>query len=109
EDFQENNQGSAIHITSDGKFVYVSNRGHNSIAIFQVDGDTGMLSLVDFVSSEGDWPRDFILDPSENYLVGSNQESNNLVLYKRDKNSGKLTLLQKDVKVGHPVCVKFMK
>ncbi len=109
EDFQENNQGSAIHITSDGKFVYVSNRGHNSLAIFQADRETGMLSLVDFVSSEGDWPRDFILDPSENYLVGSNQESNNLVLYKRDKNSGKLTLLQKDVKVGHPVCVKFMK
>lgn len=108
-DFTENNQGGAIKISSDGKFVYVSNRGHNSIAIFRVDEHTAQLSLVDIVSSEGDWPRDFNFDPSENYIVGSNQESNNLVLYRRDKKTGLLTLLQNDVNVGNPVCIKFLK
>lgn len=108
ENFTENNQGSAIHISSDGKFVYASNRGHNSIAIFSVDQENGHLSLVDIVSSEGNWPRDFNFDPTENYLIGSNEQSHNLVLYKRDKSTGKLKVLQKDIKVGHPVCIKFL-
>lgn len=108
EDFTDNNQGSAIRITSDGKFVYAGNRGHNSIAIFKTNGENGLLTLVDIVASEGDWPRDFNFDPSENYLIGSNQESHNLVLWKRNPETGKLHLLQKDVRVGHPVCIAFL-
>ncbi|MDI5983040.1 beta-propeller fold lactonase family protein, partial [Amycolatopsis magusensis] len=77
-DFTENNQGSAIHVSSDGQFVYAGNRGHDSIAIFKADAD-GQLSLVEIASSEGNWPRDFVLDPTEEFLVGSNQESSNLV------------------------------
>ncbi|CAM5373002.1 6-phosphogluconolactonase [Bacillus safensis FO-36b] [Bacillus safensis subsp. safensis] len=106
-DFTENNQGSAIHVSSDGKFVYAGNRGHDSIAIFKADDD-GQLSLVEIASSEGNWPRDFVLDPTEEFLVGSNQESSNLVLYKRDKETGRLTVLQSDITVPHPVCVKFL-
>jgi 6-phosphogluconolactonase len=108
EDFTENNQGSAIHISSDGRFIYAGNRGHNSIAIFSVNQETGELTFVDRTSTEGDWPRDFNLDPSEKFIVASNQESGNLVLFARDENSGKLTLLQADVKVPYPVCVKFL-
>ncbi|AZU63755.1 lactonase family protein [Neobacillus mesonae] len=108
EDFKENNQGSAIHISSDGRFVYAGNRGHNSIAVFSVNQTTGELSFVDRVSSEGDWPRDFELDPSEQFIVGSNQESGNLVLYRRDEESGRLTLLDADISVPYPVCVKFL-
>jgi 6-phosphogluconolactonase len=108
EDFTENNQGSAIHVSSDGRFVYAGNRGHNSIAIFEADPVSGELTFVDRVSTEGDWPRDFSLDPTEEFLLASNQESSNLVLYKRDKESGKLTLLQSDVTVPYPVCVKFL-
>jgi 6-phosphogluconolactonase len=107
-DFTENNQGSAIHISGDGRFVYAGNRGHNSLAVFAVDEETGELSLVERVSSEGDWPRDFVLDPSETFIVGSNQESGNLVLFARDTKTGKLTLLQSDVKVPFAVCVKFL-
>ncbi|NHM29459.1 lactonase family protein [Neobacillus terrae] len=107
-DFTENNQGSAIHISSDGLFVYAGNRGHNSIAVFRVTGETGELEFVELVSTEGDWPRDFSLDPSEKFIVGSNQESHNLVLYARDQETGKLTLLQSDVTVPYPVCVKFL-
>ncbi|MDQ0198759.1 lactonase family protein [Neobacillus ginsengisoli] len=108
DDFKENNQGSAIHISSDGRFVYAGNRGHNSIAVFSVNQETGELSFVERTSSEGDWPRDFSLDPTEKFMVGSNQESGNLVLYARDENTGKLTLLQSDIKVPYPVCIKFL-
>ncbi|MEH7299512.1 lactonase family protein [Neobacillus drentensis] len=108
EDFTENNQGSAIHISSDGRFVYAGNRGHNSIAVFRVNPESGELSFVEHVSSEGDWPRDFALDPSEKFVVASNQESGNLVLYSRDEETGKLALIQSDIVVPYPVCVKFL-
>jgi 6-phosphogluconolactonase len=108
ENFSENNQGSAIHISSDGKFVYAANRGHDSLAIFKVNEETFELSFVAHTSTEGNWPRDFVLDPSERYLIASNQNSGNLVLFSRDVQSGKLTLLQSDIKVPHPVCVKFL-
>jgi 6-phosphogluconolactonase len=107
-DFKENNQGSAIHISSDGRFVYAANRGHDSIALFQVDQDSGKLTFVEHTSTEGHWPRDFGLDPSETFLIASNQESHNLVLFSRDKKTGKLTLLQNDITVPYPVCVKFL-
>lgn len=107
-DFVKNNQGSAIHISSDGKFVYVGNRGHNSIAIFNSDSETGKLQFVKNVSTEGDWPRDFSLDPTEKFLIASNQNSSNLVLFSRDSETGLLELLQKDITVPDPVCVKFL-
>ena len=108
DDFAENNQGSAIHLSSDGRFVYAANRGHNSIAVFKVDEATGELTLIERVATEGDWPRDFMLDPSERYLIASNQNSSNLVLFARHQDTGKLTLLQSDVVVPDPVCVKFL-
>jgi 6-phosphogluconolactonase len=107
ENFKENNQGSAIHISADGRFVYAGNRGHNSIALFQINQDSGELSFVEHTSTEGDWPRDFEIDPSEKFIVASNQESSNIVLYSRDESTGRLTLLESDIKVPHPVCVKF--
>lgn len=107
-DFTGNNQGSAIHTTSDGRFIYAANRGHNSMAVFAVDPTSGRLSLVEHVTSAGNWPRDFSLDPSEQYIIGSNQESGNLVIYKRNPETGRLVLLQSDIKVPHPVCIKFV-
>lgn len=108
EDFKENNQGSAIHISSDGRFVYAGNRGHNSIAVFNVNVETGELHFVEHTSTEGEWPRDFALDPTEKFVVASNQESSSLVLYARDMETGKLTLLQSDISVPDPVCIKFL-
>lgn len=107
-DFTENNQGSAIHVTADGRFVYVSNRGHNSIAVFSVNQESGELTFIEHTSTEGDWPRDFVLDPSERFVVASNQESGNLVLYKRNAATGKLELVQSDIALPYPVCVKFL-
>lgn len=109
EDFTENNQGSAIHLSSDGKFVYAGNRGHNSIAIYSVNQNSGELTFVDWSITEGEWPRDFVLDPSEKFVVASNQNSNTLVLFKRDEETGKLSVVQTGVHVPEAVCVKFLK
>ncbi|HDR4765641.1 TPA: lactonase family protein [Bacillus thuringiensis] len=108
EQFDENSQGSAIHISSDGRFVYAGNRGHNSIAVYSVDQNSGQLTFVEHTSTEGNWPRDFVLDPTEKFLVATNEKSHNLVLFSRDESTGKLTLLQSDVAVPEPVCVKFL-
>ena len=108
EDFTDNSQGSAIHISSDGRFVYAGNRGHNSIAVFRVNEETGELALVEYTSTEGNWPRDFAFDPTESFIVASNEESGNLVLYARDKETGRLSVIQSDVAVPYPVCVKFL-
>nr|WP_281242162.1 lactonase family protein [Sediminibacillus halophilus] len=108
ESFTENSQGSAIHISSDGRFVYAGNRGHDSIAMFAVEEDGEKLTFVEHYSTEGDWPRDFSLDPSERFLLASNQNSSNLTLFTRDPETGKLELKQKGVTVPNPVCVKFI-
>ena len=107
-DFDENNQGSAIHISSDGKFVYAGNRGHNSIAIFSVNEQNQQLRFVENTATKGNWPRDFALDPSEKFLVVANQESSNIVLFSRDEVTGALTLLECDLSIPDPVCVKFL-
>ncbi|WP_273130948.1 lactonase family protein [Bacillus weihaiensis] len=107
-DFTENSQGSAIHISSDGQFVYAGNRGHDSIASYSVNNETGELTFIEYTSTEGHWPRDFALDPTENFLLASNQESSNLVLFSRDKKTGKLTLLDSSITVPDPVCIKFL-
>lgn len=106
-DFNENSQGSAIHISSDGRFVYAGNRGHNSIAVFAADEDNGELTHIEYVETEGNWPRDFVLDPSESFVVAANQESDTLVLFKRDKETGRLISTGVKVEVPEPVCVKF--
>lgn len=108
EEFDENNQGSAIHISSDGRFVYAGNRGHNSITVFSVDKNSGKLTFMEHTSTEGNWPRDFVLDPTEKFLIATNEKSHNLVLFLRNETTGKLTLLQSDVAVPEPVCVKFL-
>ncbi|MFS0783942.1 lactonase family protein [Bacillus sp. 1P06AnD] len=108
ESFTENSQGSAIHVSSDGRFVYAGNRGHDSIAIFSIDPVTGELAIVDYVSTEGAWPRDFAFDPTEQFIIASNQESHNLVLFERNKETGLLTLISSDTEVPYPVCIKFL-
>lgn len=101
------NSGAAIRVSNDGNFVYYSNRGHNSIAVFEVSETTEALTLVDYVPTEGETPRDFNFSPDENYLIVGHQDSDHLTLFKRDQAVGKLTLLEKDVYAPECVCVKF--
>lgn len=107
DDFSENSQGSAIHLSADGKFIYAGNRGHNSIAIYRIKEDY-TVEFIEWTYTEGDWPRDFVLDPTEQFIVAANQETGTLVLFERDQDTGTLTLLQKDVKAPEAVCVKFL-
>lgn len=109
EDFTETNDAGAIHMSSDGKFIYTSNRGHNSIAVFSVNEETHELTFVEHTPTGGEWPRDFMIDPSDAYLVVANQHTGNLVLFSRDQETGKLTQLDSEVAVPEAVCVKFLK
>ncbi|MBU8786082.1 lactonase family protein [Bacillus glycinifermentans] len=106
--FDGKSQGGAIHVTRDGKFVYASNRGHDSIAVFAVNEYSDELSLIEHVSTEGEWPRDFAFDPTEGFLIASNQETGTLTLYERNESTGTLTLLQSNIPAPEAVCVKFL-
>ena len=97
-----------IHITRSGQFLYVSNRGHDSIAVFAVDQNQGTLTLVETVSSGGKTPRNFTLDLTENFLLVANQDSHNLVVYQIDQSSGRLTQTETAVSIPSPVCVKVV-
>ncbi|MCI1975280.1 MAG: lactonase family protein [Limosilactobacillus sp.] len=99
------NGAAAIRLSKDGKFIYTSNRGENTIAVFEVQPDF-TVKHIQSISTEGDFPRDFNLSSDESFLLASNQNSDNLTLYARDAQTGKLTLLQKDVKCPEPVCVQ---
>ncbi|MCL1631210.1 lactonase family protein [Sporolactobacillus sp. CPB3-1] len=101
-------QGAAIKISADGRFVYVSNRGHNSIAVFQVGEENGKLALIEHVATMGDWPRDFEIDPSGQFLLVANQNSGNLVLFERDTVTGRLHAQSSVLAVADAVCVKFL-
>ena len=103
--------GSAdIHISPDGKFLYASNRGDaNNIAIFAIDTRTGRLQLKDFQSTLGLTPRNFMIDPTGRYLLVANQQSNNIVIFKRNPDTGLLSQTSEEIKVPTPVCLKMMK
>jgi len=102
--------GSAdIHVSPDGKFLYCSNRGEsNTIGIFSIHPSTGELEWVDHQSTLGRTPRNFIFDPTGNFLLAANQNSDEIIIFKRDKNTGLLTDTGKKIKVAKPVCLKWI-
>lgn len=106
EDFTEHNGAAAVYITNDGKYIYVSNRGHNSITVFKVNDDH-TLSLVQRVSTFGDFPRDFNWDESQKYVVAANQNTDNATLYLRNGGNGTLTPIQTDIAVPEGTRVLF--
>jgi 6-phosphogluconolactonase len=102
--------GSAdIHVSPDGRFLYVSNRGDaNSIAIFSIDF-TGKLLWKGYQSTMGVHPRNFVIDPSGKYLLVANRHTNNIIVFKRNKNTGLLNYTGYQIEVPSPVCLKMMK
>jgi 6-phosphogluconolactonase len=88
--------------------LYVSNRGHNSIAVFSVAESTGALELVQVVPTEGDWPRNFSLDPTGRWLLVANQRSDSVVVFGRDPDTGRLTLPRQRIAIPSPVCLRFL-
>ena len=103
------NYPADIHVAASGRTLYVSNRGHNSIAVFSVAESTGALALDQVVPTEGDWPRNFSLDPTGRWLLVANQRSDSVVVFGRDPDSGRLTPTRplQRIAIPSPVCLRF--
>ncbi len=106
DDFNGKNTCAHVKVSSDGKFLYASNRGHNSIAIFSISRKNGQLTAKGHQSVQGETPRNFNLSPGDKYLVVANQRTNNMVSFKRNKKTGQLTPVD-DIPAPKPVCVLF--
>jgi 6-phosphogluconolactonase len=96
-----------VHVSSSGKFLYGSNRGHNSIVVFALDASTGKPTLVEHVSTEGKWPRNFVIDPTGKFLLVANQHTDNVVVFIIDAQTGRLKPSGHVATVPIPVCLKF--
>ncbi|MET3926015.1 lactonase family protein [Devosia sp. 2618] len=97
-----------VQITPDGKFLYGSNRGHNSLAIYAVDAETGRLTAIGHESTRGEIPRNFEVSSNGQFLIAANQDSDNLVPFRLDPATGKLTPGGEPVEAGTPICVRFV-
>jgi len=106
EDYDGQKWASAIKLSADGKFLYASNRAHNSIAVFEVIAD-GSLKLIEIVPTDGLNPRDFTLSPDQHYLIAAHQDSPNATVFKRDPGTGRLSSLSHDFYVPEAVCTVF--
>ncbi len=106
--FSGRNDAAEIAIHPNGKYLYTSNRGDDSIALFSIDSRTGALTLAGRVSTQGKEPRNFEIDPTGKFLFVANQETNNIVVFRIDLNSGKLSPTGKTLNVPAPVSLKFM-
>lgn len=95
-----------IHLSPDGRFLYGSNRGENTLVIFSVNPDSGTLTLVGREAVRGDWPRNFTLDPTGKYVLVANQRSDNITVFARDSEKGTLTFLN-ELETPAPVCLLF--
>ncbi len=95
-----------VHPT--GRFLYGSNRGHDSIAVFSIDQATGRLTFVETVATEGSTPRGFGIDPTGAYLIAGNQRSDSVVVFRINPETGRLTPTGSKIAVGAPVSVKFV-
>lgn len=104
-DWNSHNGAAAIHLSQDGRFVYASNRGQDALVVLAVQPDF-TLQLIQTISTQGSFPRDFELNSDETFIICANQNTDNLTLFGRNPQTGLLTTLQKDVACPEGVCVK---
>lgn len=103
DDFSDFSKAADIHFSNDGKFLYASNRGHNSIVCYSFDEETNQLQLIGWISTGGETPRNFIIDGQ--FLIVANQDSDNIVVFRIEEN-GMLDLVQVEDGISKPVCIK---
>lgn len=106
--YKQSNSGADIHLHPSGKFIYASNRGHNSIAIFKIE-DSGKLTNVDFVPVAGKTPRNFAISPYGKYLYAASQDTGNITTFKINSENGKLKPQEPVFEIKTPVCLEFVK
>lgn len=105
--FTGNSRASEIEVDTVGRFVYASNRGYDSIAVFSVDAASGLLSFVEAEPTQGRTPRFFALDPSGRFLYAANEDSDTIVTFHVDPHSGRLKPTGQVIETGSPVCIVF--
>jgi 6-phosphogluconolactonase len=105
-DYKEPNAPAALHISGDGRFLYASNRGHDSIAVYRI-GENGMLDLCGIYPSLGNWPRDFAIAPGGDFLLCANERSNTVTVFKLDRATGAPVPTGFSAGVHSPACIKF--
>jgi 6-phosphogluconolactonase len=101
------NKASEIRIHPSGQFVYAANRGHDSIAVFRVDSNSGKLTFVEREAIRGSWPRNFNLDPTGKWLLAAGRNSNTVSVFRVDSQTGGLTFTGRTVNCPTPICVEF--
>jgi 6-phosphogluconolactonase len=106
-DFSGHKSGAQIVVHPSGRFLYSSNRGHNSIAMFTIDADSGRQRLIGLEPSLGETPRNFNVDPSGQFLLAANVGSSNIVSFRIDQSSGRLSPTGYSVETPNPVCIEF--
>jgi len=107
-DFEGKSYTADVHVHPTGKFVYGSNRGHDSIVIFEIDETTGRLAYVGHEPTQGEAPRNFGIDPTGTFLLAANQNTNTIVTFQINQQTGTLTPTGHVTHVPSPVCLKFM-
>ncbi len=108
EELKKTYSTAEVFVHPNGRFLYGSNRGHDSLVVFSIDETTGKLTLVEHVASGGRVPRNFNLDPSGRFLLAANQESANVTVFRIDEKTGRLTPTGNSVEIDKPVCVAFV-
>jgi 6-phosphogluconolactonase len=106
--FSGENTAAEIAIHPNGRFLFASNRGHDSIAVFSIDKVKGTLRLIDNFSVKGRTPRSFVVDPTGSRMLVANQDTGNIVVFRINRSTGRLTATGQEVKVPAPVCLKFI-
>ena len=107
-DFNGRSHTAEVQVHPTGKFLYGSNRGHDSIAIFAIDPTSGKLTLVGIEPTQGKNPRNFAIDPTGAFLFAENMDSNSIVVFRIDPQSGTLKPTGQTVQVSKPVCIKMI-
>jgi 6-phosphogluconolactonase len=107
-DFTGANDDAEIEVHPSGKFLYASNRGHDSITVFAIDESKGTLTVLEYVPTQGKEPRNFEIDPTGTRLFAANQKSDTIVIFRIDPKTGRLTPTGNVLHVPTPVCVKFV-
>lgn len=107
-DFNGTSYCADVHIHPSGKFIYGSNRGHDSIVSFEINPNSGNLSYIEHQSVQGKWPRNFAIDPTGQFLLVANQNTDNIVIFRIDEKTGKLTPTGNSLKIPAPVCLKLI-
>lgn len=106
--FQGENTCAEIHVSPNGKFLYGSNRGHDSIVSYQIDAKTGKLNYIEHTAAQGKTPRNFAIAPNGKFLLAANQNSDSIVVFRIDEKSGKLAPTGSAAQVPMPVCLKLI-